>query len=698
LSDPESPTKRELADIEARLFKQDAPSPFKGKGELNSSAASSSETYAEDEVTKLGDIYSPLASLDNSDPPPFVEPQRLRREDLSVEAPLTPSGPAISPPKAVRFSEIIEELQLDEPQSRINSPTFEDKFFEEAFAASAEIANRRAEQEKLIEADATARVDVPVMDFSKPEPPWKKFENQKTASSLLSLQRSFIRDSIGQGLPKWPGSKQSLLKLKWVPFDKNLAKVALEEHLDGDEDALTAFLNNPSDREVIDSSSLTWKRPGLMILHEDEDDDEEIKPGRFRKDEPQDLSFLVRKRKSELQERAALHDDASSSKLHQLSAANAVPVKKIYLQTAPKSNDFISAAQKMRNDPSRDEDFGNLLGGTFSAQNSLDNYLELRGNKKKKLADSTYFGAKMDKPQSNQASLTGKAQEQAQIQLPIRKSPLAKATPLPTPTIPQQAAGINVIVASTLLKHRALIKHLETQLPSLTLVERDFTAHNTSAWMPGSVTRSPIVSPLASEADLIISASTGVIITTLQKIKQKLLPGQKGKTAIRDRIEKVALRYERLIILVSEGNSEEHTSGMGESECLAFSDFMGFVMGLDTSITVQFVGGGEETLSKWLANAIVYNRVAGELELLPDETHWELFLRRAGLNAFAAQVIISQLKAPEGVDTASPTKAGQFGLTAFVEMAREQRIALLGKFCGRKLLERVSAVVDGMWE
>jgi hypothetical protein len=37
-------------------------------------------------------------------------------------------------------------------------------------------------------------------------------------------------------------------------------------------------------------------------------------------------------------------------------------------------------------------------------------------------------------------------------------------------------------------------------------------------------------------------------------------------------------------------------------------------------------------------------------------------------------------------------------LTAFVEMAREQRIALLGKFCGRKLLERVSAVVDGMWE
>jgi hypothetical protein len=55
------------------------------------------------------------------------------------------------------------------------------------------------------------------------------------------------------------------------------------------------------------------------------------------------------------------------------------------------------------------------------------------------------------------------------------------------------------------------------------------------------------------------------------------------------------------------------------------------------------------------------------------------------------------LNAPEGVDPTSPTKAGLFGLAAFVEMAVEQRIARFGPLCGRGLLERVSAVIDAKW-
>lgn len=80
--------------------------------------------------------------------------------------------------------------------------------------------------------------------------------------------------------------------------------------------------------------------------------------------------------------------------------------------------------------------------------------------------------------------------------------------------------------------------------------------------------------------------------------------------------------------------------------------------------------------------------------MLLEETHWELFLRRAGLNAFAAQAVLAQLKAPDGVDAGSPSKAGTFGLTAFVEMGREQRVRRFGMMCGVRLMERVSAVVD----
>lgn len=153
-----------------------------------------------------------------------------------------------------------------------------------------------------------------------------------------------------------------------------------------------------------------------------------------------------------------------------------------------------------------------------------------------------------------------------------------------------------------------------------------------------------------------------------------------------------------MVVLVGEGRSDESSGGLDEGGCQALTDFFGFTIGLDSSVVVHFVGGGEETLSKWLVSTIVQHSMVGACDLLEDETHWELFLRRAGMNAYAAQAILGELKAPEGVDATSPSKAGHFGLVAFVEMDMEQRIARLGRLCGRKLLERVSACIDERWE
>ena len=101
-------------------------------------------------------------------------------------------------------------------------------------------------------------------------------------------------------------------------------------------------------------------------------------------------------------------------------------------------------------------------------------------------------------------------------------------------------------------------------------------------------------------------------------------------------------------------------------------------------------------MSKWIVSNIVQFRV--DTELIADETFWELFLRRAGLNAFAAQAVIGELKAPDGVDPGIPSKAGLFGLTSFVEMGREERLARFGATCGHRVLARVSAVVDARWD
>jgi hypothetical protein len=267
------------------------------------------------------------------------------------------------------------------------------------------------------------------------------------------------------------------------------------------------------------------------------------------------------------------------------------------------------------------------------------------------------------------------------------------------------------------------MRTLQSALPNLTTIDRDFSAHNTTAWLPNSglITRSPITSPLAVEADLIPSPSTGLILTTLQQIRQKPLPGQKSKPAIRERVEKVSLRYETLVVLVSEGlpannfeadgHSGEDSNGLDEQGSLAFAEFAGFCASLrnQTSIVVYFVAGGEATLGKWIASIIcevapsfglqIYNESTEMGMLLSDETSWELFLRRVGMNAYAAQAVLGQMKAPQGVDVGSPSKRGLFGIMGFVEMAQAEREARFGNIMGgTRVLERVGRLFDGNWE
>jgi hypothetical protein len=84
--------------------------------------------------------------------------------------------------------------------------------------------------------------------------------------------------------------------------------------------------------------------------------------------------------------------------------------------------------------------------------------------------------------------------------------------------------------------------------------------------------------------------------------------------------------------------------------------------------------------------------------LLPVETSWEVFLRRAGMNVFAAQVVLGSLKVPES-EVAIGGEGGQvFGLPLFVMMSRGKRIGLFEEvFGGRRVLERVSDVIDEPW-
>jgi hypothetical protein len=87
---------------------------------------------------------------------------------------------------------------------------------------------------------------------------------------------------------------------------------------------------------------------------------------------------------------------------------------------------------------------------------------------------------------------------------------------------------------------------------------------------------------------------------------------------------------------------------------------------------------------------------------------WEIFLRRAGINPFAAQVIIASLKTPFDVPilpsrdlSASSGHARTVqvsGLSAFLMMGEDERLqffqALMG---GSRILRSVSRVLDQEW-
>ncbi|PBP20631.1 nucleoporin nup49 [Diplocarpon rosae] len=668
LSDPISPTKQDLEAIEKDLFQQDVPTPLR-------SVASCDKTLLDEEPRDakmtLGEVYPPLASLDNS--PVFNEEKRIKPEDLKVEGPMTPQFPAAAF-KSVRFSNIIEHLDI-EALSNPNTPAGQSTFFKDAFGPAYSSANQQLEQETLIRADTTARVDVPLISFQKPEPPWYRFEQVKDSAALLALQKSFVWETVASSIPTWPGSRQQDIKLRWNPFTSDFAKFAFEEDFPESETAWHNFVRDEQD--VIDSTSLAWKPSGIKILKDGRDDDDEIDSGSFQKNKSQDLSSLVKKRRMELQARENLRKISPAQDLALSGAGEFTATKK------PKPD---SGGGEFR-----------FLDGIFSAENSLDHYLELRGTKRAKGTDSNYF-ANRGKTTSVQPD-TGGCMQPIVVppSLPIRKSPLARKENLPVPSLDSPNNAINIIASSTLLKSRGLIRQIESRLPTLKLVERDFTTHNTSAWLPGTVARSPVKSPLDAEADIIVSPTVGIILTTLQIIKQRPLPGPTIKLpAIRERIEKVSPRYEKLIVFVSEGSLDESTNGLNENDCLALAEFIGYTSGFVTPIIVQFIGGSDKTLSQWLASAITQYRV--DTELLPEETHWELFLRRAGLNAFAAQTIIGELKAPNGVNMGSLTKAGMFGITAFVEMSREERVLRLGGLCGRAVLERVGAGIDASWQ
>jgi hypothetical protein len=310
-SDPPSLTHDDLQKIEKKIFDEDVPTPVRHARDklcMVSLGKISGNNSKEDPVTQM------LDALDASVNIPMISP-RVKHQSLKVEETLTPQNlhPVSNP---VNISEFVQEMRLATPGPLL-SEGYTSNFFEEAFGEAAAKAMRSAEQELLIEADTTARVPIPTLSFEMPEAPWKCMQIPENRPQVLSLQKSFITDIVGFKPPIWPLQRLYRDDMRWNPFPHELAKVAVEEEVVEDNDGWDSIVFGPGADDIVSTSSLTWKPPGLKILSEEYDDGDEIGLGQFYKTDPRDVMFLTKKRKLEIDDQYRSGSRRSVSKAAQ---------------------------------------------------------------------------------------------------------------------------------------------------------------------------------------------------------------------------------------------------------------------------------------------------------------------------------------------------------------------------------------------
>ncbi|KAL8665911.1 MAG: hypothetical protein Q9202_001847 [Teloschistes flavicans] len=671
-TDASSPTRLELEQVEKTLFENDALSPLhrEGKSRVGDSGRLPIDTNS------IGDIYSPLKDIEKA-PSPLPHARR-RRLDLKVEGPLTPPFSDRPPPwerKNVSIKDILQEIMpgMDLLATEPESTSIEDidKLFAEQIAPMAAKAEQAIEQEQLLEADTTSRVSVPILDFSKPKPPWEDFSpanvDECQKDFLLRMKETYLNH------PPWRLDGHVMRQLSWTPFPSLLGRFELQESIE-DDGSLAAFIARP---DAVDPDAFSWKPSRLRFLDDPWDtDDEELECGDFP--EAKDVHSLIKKRNFELQD----EDNGNLAvDVENVQSIDPVKRKKTQLANSPSHRHREQKETQLERHTRTPE---------FSAMGALDAFLGLRkGELREKVQLAEHHHT--TKPMASE-----ERHRQQTLSEPYSTQDRTLTTPTPQLDLPSTPRFF--VASTTFLANRKLLHQLKDLYPSAELIERDFALYNLLAELPlQSVRPMSIVSPY--EADLILSPNTGLVVTSLQKIKQQALPGQVARSPIRERLQQVAARYERVIVVVdrtaSPIDSDAPLTGhLDESDCEALTSLTAFLNHLPSlsESELLLIDGDTFVLATWIVSLMIKYSSDTGVKLLQEETQWEVFLRQVGMNAFAAQVVLAEMKAMQ------EREGSVWGLREFVLMESEERCRRFEVLLGsRGMLERLGQVLDARW-
>lgn len=548
------------------------------------------------------------------------------------------------------------------------------------------VAEKLNQQGTLATLVPSLKITVPVMDFPKPIAVWETMTSPLDQIKHAQLNTTDNPEATQKwNIPEWPLSREIERSLRWNPFLISSGQIDLHEMI-VDHDAVNEYIKQP---DCVDIDALLCKKEGLRIFDELEEAVEEIEESSF----PIgcDTMSLIRKRKLDLDGEMSQQDTTSKH------------IPKENLQYSRNPDTFFSQGTLHISPGSLNSERHSIQGtesNRMFTMNSLESFMTTRGcllqenDERQDKSDKTLppkLHSRVPKMHVANRSTSG-----------VRDDNISQFKH-PTVSIPTGHRAF--IVSEAFLSDRKLARRVQCSWPSAEMFARDsqwlgskFNVEETATRMSNSSNESG----LHRDADVIFSPSTGLIYTTLQQIRQRPLPGHQSYTAVQTRVMHIAAQFERLIVLISQ---DEAGAGMSESrsvaprltgnDCNALDQFNNFISKLEDDILTTFVYGGKEELADCtIARMAEYSIPNTEQVLSQEETPQERFLRKAGMNAFAAQTILAAVhQAPTRPDNGQLNESylGSRDLAKFLHMSSEDRLnffeSVLG---GTKLLQRVN--------
>ncbi|KAF5713380.1 hypothetical protein FMUND_7991 [Fusarium mundagurra] len=450
------------------------------------------------------DSEPPAPSTMPSSPPTakaaFLSNTAKKHSALKLDVPMLPSSTATSPVR----DNLAETLapHLLRPDEVPQSSAEDGGYFEEALQSILDEkhhqANQRLEQERLNPEDALLRLRVPAVDFQTPDPEWML--HLSTPQDHFEWLQQFLPDAFH--LTCYKDLSRLEASIKWTPIPHKSGKISLTE---------AAIQLGPVARELLTlrppqlcSHNYVVSRNLLMVLRilTDEEIGQEV------------ASVVV----------------LSPSICHENQDSSTATSQSQKPHGAQSLKELIDSRRQVPGNKSVSERKNLLLEATDSSASSslLSGFMQLRQPKRLKKGNSSFqtSAASRATPSVTEPIALPVIQEEAQGEL--------QDAPVPNFDIPQETC--RYIVSLDL--SRSTLSYLEKVWPQAELIDRDFSQYNTVAWSPGSSQRREIISSLAFEADISMSPSAGLILTTILKVKQKPLPGSSALTPFRERVRR----------------------------------------------------------------------------------------------------------------------------------------------------------------